>query len=322
MSYSAARETREGFETVRLRDDARGITVSTIPSVGNLAWELKAGGKDLLWFPFPSLAEFKRAPVLCGIPFLGPWANRLDRDGFFANGKEYRLNAGLGNLRRDENGLPIHGLLLFSPAWEVTTVSADARGAAVTCRLEFWRYPDLMEQFPFAHNLEITHRLRDGALEVATRIENLACEPMPVGIGYHPYFQLPGTIREAWEIRLAAREQVVLSPQLTPTGERRPAPATGSVPLDDVFTNLVRESSGKACFQVGGGNLQISVEYGPLYKAAVVYAPAGKPFICFEPMTAITNAFNLAHESRYTELQHVPPGGEWSESFRIVPSVS
>jgi hypothetical protein len=32
---------------------------------------------------------FKARPSLIGIPFLGPWANGLDEQGFYANGKRY-----------------------------------------------------------------------------------------------------------------------------------------------------------------------------------------------------------------------------------------
>jgi aldose 1-epimerase len=49
----------------------------------------------------------------------------------------------------------------------------------------------------------------------------------------------------------------------------------------------------------------------------VVYAPDGRDFICFEPMAALTNAFNLAHAGLYRELQSIPPGERWQESFRI-----
>jgi aldose 1-epimerase len=37
-------------------------------------------------------------------------------------------------------------------------------------------------------------------------------------------------------------------------------------------------------------------------------------------MTAITNAFNLAHSGVYQELQSVAPGAKWQESFWIRPS--
>ena len=46
-------------------------------------------------------------------------------------------------------------------------------------------------------------------------------------------------------------------------------------------------------------------------------APTAKGFIAFEPMAAITNALNLAQKGVYKELQSIPPGGSWEESFWI-----
>jgi len=37
-------------------------------------------------------------------------------------------------------------------------------------------------------------------------------------------------------------------------------------------------------------------------------------------MTGITDALNLAQRGVYKELQSIPPGGDWSESFWIKPS--
>ena len=65
-----------------------------------------------------------------------------------------------------------------------------------------------MKQFPFAHTIEITHRLHDGVLEVTTRIENLSAEPMPVAIGFHPYFQLTDSTRDEWTISVGAQNAV------------------------------------------------------------------------------------------------------------------
>jgi hypothetical protein len=31
----------------------------------------------------------------------------------------------------------------------------------------------------------------------------------------------------------------------------------------------------------------------------------------------VTNAFNLAHAGAYKELQSIPPGGRWKESYWI-----
>lgn len=321
-NYSARKAVADGFEIVQLTDRERATEVSIVPSIGNIAYAMTVHGANILWSPFTTLTEMKSKPALCGVPFLAPWANRLDQDAFYANGKKYSLNTALGNLRRDPNQHPIHGLLLFSPYWKVTKLDADDKSARVTSRLEFWRYPDLMAQFPFAHSIEMTHRLENGKLEVETLIENLSSETMPVGVGYHPYFQIPGTPRDQWKVHVAARDHLELNPQLTPTGERTPVnlpdPASlATTQLDDVFSNLVRGDDGHAVFWAEAGGKKISVVYGPKYTVAVVYAPPGKEFICFEPMSAVTNAFNLAHAGIYKELQTIPPGAAWRESFWI-----
>jgi aldose 1-epimerase len=46
-------------------------------------------------------------------------------------------------------------------------------------------------------------------------------------------------------------------------------------------------------------------------------SPANRGFLAFEPMVAITNALNLAQKGTYKELQSIPPGGSWEESFWV-----
>jgi aldose 1-epimerase len=70
----------------------------------------------------------------------------------------------------------------------------------------------------------------------------------------------------------------------------------------------------------------MQVAFGPNWRAAVVWAPKpstpgqDRNFICFEPMAGITDAMNLAQKGLYKELQSIPPGGTWRESFWIQPS--
>jgi aldose 1-epimerase len=324
-NYSAKTAQVDGVEVAQLSDAAHKTELTVVPSVGNIAYRMMVNGKNALWTPYATLSELKAKPVQAGVPFLAPWANRLDQDGYYANGKKYRLNPELGNFRRDGNQKPIHGLLGFSPLWRVSELRSDDHGAWVTSRIEFWKYPDLMAQFPFAHTIEMTYRLVDGVLEVETSLLNHSTEPMPVGIGYHPYFQVHDAPRDEWTVHVAAREKLTLSPQLIPTGERTPVQFPDPLPLkgaqlDDVFGNLILGADGRAQFSVQGKKEKVTVTYGPKYTVAVVYAPPGKGFICFEPMTGITNAFNLAHAGVYKELQSIPPGGQWRESFWISTS--
>ena len=324
-NYTIEKKTLDSVEVYILRDAARATEVRIAPSVGNNSYEMTVKGKRVFWTPYQNVGEFAAKPVHLGNPLLWPWANRIDGTSYYANGKKYTLNTDLGNVRPGPNNTPIHGLITYTNLWSVVKSEAVDGGAMVTARLEFWRRPELMAQFPFAHNIEMTYRLKDGALAVETAIENLSSEPLPVSLGYHPYFQINDAPRDQWRVHLPAKDKMTLSNRLIPTGERQgnpyadPQSLSGTV-LDDVFDGLTRDADGFARFWVEGKKERITVEYGPKYTVAVVYAPPGRGFICFEPMTGITNAFNAAQAGWYKGLESVAPGQTWRETFRVVPS--
>jgi aldose 1-epimerase len=235
--------------------------------------------------------------------------------------------------------------------WQVFRVESDTSSAWVTSRLDFYRYPDWMRQWPFAHTIEITHRLRDGVLEVSTEIRNLSASPMPVAVGFHPYFTLTDSPRDEWTLSLAARTHWTLTPLKVPTGETQPIERLMPDPsharlaeynLDDVFGGLIRDANGYAVMSIKGRSQGLEVILGPNYRSVVIWAPnplgtgrgsqnvAGTPaqggtqqdrnFICIEPMVGITNGINLAQRGLYADLQAVPAFGVWRESFWVKPS--
>jgi aldose 1-epimerase len=353
-------DARRSVETVQLEDKAHQVVVSVLTGVGNMAYSMTVKGQEILRFPFASIDEFKATRSgMHGIPLMAPWANRLDEQAFYANGRRYPFDIDLGNVT---GVTPIHGFLSRATQWEVVEVKHDARAAWLTSRLDVSRQPAWMRQWPFAHTIQVTYRLSDGELEVRTTIANQSAEPMPVSIGYHPFFQLTDSTRDAWTITVPARTRWLLSWQKLPTGETEPADGffterTGALKdynLDDVFTDLVRDERGRATASVRGRTQRIDVTVGPNYKALVVYSPnpaqtgrgsqipppppAGTPtpprpaqaavanpratpnFVCFEPMAGITNAINAAHKGLYRELQSVGPGATWEESFWVKPS--
>src|SRR5436309_112979 len=206
-------------EVVLLEDTKNQTTVSILPAVGNIVFSMKVKGQDILRWPYASIEAFKARPALSGIPFVGPWANRLDEQAFYANGKRYAFDMDLGNVR---GAIPIHGFLATNDQWQVIEVKADAKSAWMTSRLEFFKQPMWMKQFPFAHTIEMTYRLQDGVLQVMTKITNMSAEPMPVAVGFHPYFKLTDSTREEWTVSVGARTHWKLGATKIPTGETEP----------------------------------------------------------------------------------------------------
>ncbi len=313
-------------DAVTLTDRETDTVVVVVPTKGNMATAMRVKGHDVL--------EAR------GIPFMGPWANRLDEPAFYANGRRHAFDMTLGNIRGD---VPIHGFVTTTDLWRVVATRATASEASITSRLEFYRQPTWMRQWPYAHSVEITYRLAGGVLEVATAIANLSNEPMPVAIGFHPYFQLTDAPRDEWRLSVAATTRWRLDARKLPTGETEPAATLLPPPsvtlrdynLDDVFADLVRDADGGATMTVMGAAQRLDVVLGPNYRSAVVWAPnpsgkgrggqgdsppAARNFICLEPMAEITNGLNMAHRGQYRELQTIPPRGTWRESFWVKPS--
>ncbi|MBM3760464.1 MAG: aldose 1-epimerase [Acidobacteria bacterium] len=304
-------------DEVRLSEALSGSEVAIAPKFGANSYDFHVNGKKVFWSPPGiTLADLIAKPRLVGNPLLSPWANRIEGMTYQANGKTYQLNGALGNLRLDGNKNPIHGLVTFSKDWKASAPVSTADHAGVSMTLDCSKKPDWLAQFPFPHRIELTYKLTAGVLEVITAVENLASEPMPLAIGFHPYFQLSDAPRDEWEVTIPARDLLVLSPKLIPTGEKKPNPyAAGTklkgVVLDDVFGGLPEN----ATFSVKGKNQKIEVVYGKDYSIGVVYAPTGQSFICFEPMTAPTNAFNTPGSHKT-----IAPGASWRESYWIKTS--
>ena len=112
-------------DVVQLRDARTQTTVSIVPSVGNIAFEMNVKGQNVLYWPYGSIEEFKARPGMSGIPFLGPWIDRLDEQAFFANGRRrMTLGAGVDFLEYD-----IFVDAARQTVWGATPVSVAAGNA-------------------------------------------------------------------------------------------------------------------------------------------------------------------------------------------------
>jgi aldose 1-epimerase len=370
VAFAQARySVKSTGDVVQLRDTSADLVVSVLTPASN-AYEMVIKGHNVIRMAIKSVDDMRGAPGLNGIPLLAPFANRLDQTAFYANGRKYNFDTENGTVR---GPVPIHGYLSGATSWKVVETKADAKGAWVTERLEFYKNPLYMQNFPFAHVLTMTYRVSGGELEVRLKIDNLAIEPMPVSVGYHPFFALDDSNRSDWTLNVPAQTHWKLNQLLIPTGETEPADAfwggdRHDVPLgrfatrtiDDLFSDLERDSTGRTVVHLQGKKQGLSVTMGPKFKALVLFSPPAPPppradgarlqtprapsapamkgppiplsatdqtapppqrgSIAIEPMAGISNSMNAAQAGTYKELQSIPPGGSWEESFWLKPT--
>ena len=269
---------KQNGDVIELADATAQMNVSVVWSMSN-AWRIQVKGKDLVR-PAATLADFQARPGLSGMPLLAPFANRLDETAFYANGKKYNFDLELGNVR---GPIPSTGYVNGSKAWQLVEFKADQKSAWVTCKLDFYKIPQYMKQFPFAHTITMTYRVSDGALEVHTRLDNLSNEAMPVVIGYHPIFELPDGNRDDWTVSVDAKTHWIEIPQRLPTGETQPIenffnadrqaiPLKNYGLIDDVFTDLVRDANGRATMKLKYNGKELQAILGPKYQTVLLWS--------------------------------------------------
>jgi galactose mutarotase-like enzyme len=301
-----------GLRAWRLSDAETGLHTTWVPGAGMLGASLVHRGQELLW-QGAGVRGYVRERKFMGIPFLHPWANRLDGFAYRVGHHDVVLDRASPLLLLDDNGLPIHGVLTASRRWTVGEVAVGDRSARLGAFLEF-DHAELLEAFPFRHRIELEIELAGGAVEVTAAVVNTGTEPLPVAFGFHPYLRIPGLSRTEWMVEFPVGHQIRLDGRLIPTGAtERVAPITGPVG-DRVWDDAFERIEPRSCFALSGAGRRIEVHYTDGFPVAQVFAPPGQEYVCVEPMTAPGNAFGQPP----SRLEWAPPGQRRSATFRIV----
>ncbi|MGI8460149.1 MAG: aldose 1-epimerase [Solirubrobacterales bacterium] len=301
------------MKTLTLTNDlGAGLEASFAPAAGMIGCSLRDRGEELLG-QRRGLDAYVAEGSTMGIPLLHPWANRLSRDRLEVGGGEIDLGSSALRLKRDGNGLAMHGLLTAASGWRVDEhePAGDVPGlrASFDCAAD----ADLLAAFPFPHRLLYEARLSATTLTISLTVESTGDAAVPISFGFHPYLRLPGVERSAWEIEVPVERRLVLDERMLPTGER----VAGTIddgPLGErSFDDAFEAPADGAPFALEGGGRRIELAFLSGYPLAQVFAPPGDELIAFEPMTAPTDALVRGGP----ELTLLAPGEAYSAAFSI-----
>ena len=288
-----------------------GLVATFVPEAGMIGCSLRHRGEELLG-QRAGLRKYVESRSTMGIPFLHPWANRLGADRFELGGREVKLGLEDLPLKRDENGLPMHGLLSAAPGWRVERHIEREDGGLLAASFDFGAYPHLLAAFPFPHRVEIEATLAAATLTIATTVEATGGVAVPISFGFHPYLCLPGVRRAEWVLEAPVRERLALDEQQLPSGGREPVAIEpgplGARTYDDAF---LAPATGEP-FALSGGGRRIELRLGEGYPFTQIYAPSDTAAVAIEPMTAPTNALVSG-----ADLPWVEPGERFLARFSV-----
>jgi aldose 1-epimerase len=176
-----------------------------------------------------------------------PWPNRLGDGRFDWDGRELQTA-----LTEPEQHNAIHGLVRWTP-WTVAEQS-DTR-----VRLEYRLYPQ--PGWPWILDLAVDYSLSDDGLEVRTSAINLSggAGRCPFGVGWHPYLYAFGGLVDDTLLSFQADTTYVMDERGLPVSTAPVAgtnvdfssgPAIGPSRLDQAFTDLARDTNGRATIEL------------------------------------------------------------------------
>src|SRR5262249_33895690 len=267
---------------ITLRQGALGVTLA--PRIGGSVarfWSDTHGMELDFLRPTPADALSRDDPrALSSFPLV-PWSNRIRSGRFTFGGRSIAL---MPNLR----GPAVHGLG-DRTAW---TVADRSPTEAVL------KHCHAGGEWPWMYRATQRFALSPTGLDVEMVVTNESETTMPAGLGWHPYF--PRTAATALHARVTGLwltdAEILPTVRVAPPPDQDPplGPAVDRVALDNVFVGWNQEAL--ITWPERRARLRLTAR-GPL-ATLVVYTPPGTAFFCAEPVSHITEAFNLAAAGR------------------------
>jgi aldose 1-epimerase len=292
--------------TARLADGTE-VQVLAAPDVSAAAALLNGGPND-----FMGNASFS-----FGGAVLAPFVNRI-RGAYLAKdrhietdigGHKVRLPANGGGKKSGSEQYAIHGLILATRA-EDLQIERRADRVSVTGTIQAG---DFGVGWPSSTHLTIAWTLQSSALSLKVVARNVGAEDLPIGLGWHPYFSLPGGKPEHASMRLPARTRILVNnyDEVLPTGELTPVADTafdfsrpggkqlGDLYLDDCFADIERNGAGETICEIWDR----AADYGlriispsPQISAIQTFRRSDSPFVVIEPQFSWADPFGTQWE--------------------------
>jgi aldose 1-epimerase len=230
------------------------------------------------------------------LPFANRIRGRLEPGGTTLDtsvlGGRVRLPANWRGQRPGAAQCAMHGLLFDVPMRVVECGPHD-----VVATLDAG---DFDGHWPSRTFVRVAATLDATSLQLSVTAQNTGREPLPVGIGWHPYFTIPSGDREHARLHLPAarRARVTNYDDVFPTGEIVAVAGTpydftaeGGAPLgtqyfDDMFVDLEKTSAGHTQIELHDAASAYRMRLTALSRqvtAVQVYSPPSRSFVVIEP---------------------------------------
>ena len=221
---------------------------------------------------------------------LVPYGNRIEANAFDFAGKHFSM------LPNTADPYCLHG-----DGWLVEWEILSQSGWEAVLRYIHRQLPS----GPYAYDVIQTVRLDGDALTLALTVTNNSCDPLPFGLGFHPFFpRTPQTRLKARARRFWTERSGHLPDAATSIPKH--LDFTEAAPLLPLWTNNAYDGwNAKAQIEWPEHGLALTLTAEGPFDCFMIYSPdADAGFFCLEPMTHLPNAHNMPSGGGLVTLEH------------------
>lgn len=291
---------------------------SVVPACGGILTELSLPrhkkGKTLNLLEAPNTYEAWKADNYFQSKWLLPFPNRLKGGRYQFEGKTYQFPINDTNCQN-----ALHGFI-YNDSMLVENIDCTISYGQIGLKYD---YRGDLAYYPFPFRLEIIYQLFFNELKCITIVKNTGTTPLPIGLGFHPYFQFPSKVDDV-HLQLPPCERIEVDERMIPTGKKLPCSnflerkPIGGTSFDTCFQAL--PSNGIANSKTYNihlynpkSNCRLQYYQETVFPYFQIFTPDHRKSIAIEPMTCNVNAFKNGEG-----LIVLQPNEDWGGSFGLI----
>ena len=303
--FSYTTEAFGDFEKHILSNRTGQALLACTPSHGSILVELSLNGIQLL--DAPLTPEELRINRWYKNTLLYPFPNRLKDGHFHWAGKDYHFP-----INEPSTDTALHG---FGATRKMQLLDQKTTKETASITLGS-QYIGDNEAFPFPFDFQVKYELiANNSFLCTFRVTNKASQPIPMGLGWHPYFQISDSV-ESIELQLPKCSMVGIDQRMLPTGKLyeykdfAKAKKIGATVLDNCFK--LHESGEQSIFFSSKKGKFRYFQDANKFPYVQLFTPPYRTSIAIEPMSCNIDAFHNTDG-----LIVLEENGSWQGSFGL-----
>ena len=283
---------------MRLQISKGDMLLELDPAAGGSVSALRSGDLDILRAGPPRSGPAFDPLQYSAFPMV-PYVGRIHNGRCQVNGSEIQLHA---NLPPEPHA--IHGFG-WQTAWKVKSQSDESVTLIHEHTADAW---------PWDYTAFQRFDLGENDLIVTMDVTNNCVDPMPAGLGWHPYFDRRNAVLKLPTTHEWRPDEVTGDNQpvdILPENDLSVGRAVESLKLDTAF------SVSEPLIEMKWPTHEVTMVSDGIFSHATIYVPPGADYFCAEPITHAPNAVNSTLPDSITGRRWLNPGETLSGKIKL-----